>query len=107
MATSRQIDSAALKANLPPMLLQLLVENAIKHGIARTPGGGCVGIQAHLANGMLQLTVSNPGRIDPHSRGHGVGLAYLRARLDQGLPGARFVLEPRGDEVQARLEIPQ
>lgn len=107
LRVAQQIDSAALKANLPPMLLQLLVENAIKHGIARTPGGGCVGIQAHLANGMLQLTVSNPGRIDPHSRGHGVGLAYLRARLDQGLPGACFVLEPRGDEVQARLEIPQ
>lgn len=107
LRVERRIDNAALKAMLPPMLLQLLVENAIKHGVARTPGGGCVRMHAHLADGMLQLTVSNPGQIDQHNRGHGVGLAYLRARLDQGLPGARFVLEAKGDEVQARLEIPQ
>jgi hypothetical protein len=107
LQVERDIESAALAAILPPMLLQLLVENAIKHGIARTPGGGRLRIQARLERDILKLQVSNPGRIEANRRGHGVGLAYLRARLDQGLPGARFALDQHDGEVHAHLEIPQ
>ena len=101
----QQIDADATQAQLPAMALQLLVENAIKHGIASRPGGGEVQIRATLDNDVLRLRVDNPlptGSEPTH--GHGVGLAYLRAQL--GMRG-RFVLQPAGDRMQALLEIPQ
>ncbi|GAB3748146.1 sensor histidine kinase [Lysobacter olei] len=102
----RDIATEARDARLPPMLLQLLVENAIKHGIARTPGGGELGMSAWCDDGRLVIEVSNPGRVDQSAGGHGVGLAYLRARLAR-TPGDRFELVQNGARVLARLEIGQ
>ena len=103
----RDIADAALDAELPPMLLQLLVENAIKHGIACTPGGGLLRISARIEDDQLCVEVENPGRVEQGSQGHGVGLAYLRARLAQDLPHARFALEACDGSVRAILTIPQ
>lgn len=103
----RSIEPAALDAQLPPMLLQLLVENAIKHGIACTPRGGELSLAARVENGALRLEVGNPGRIAPSDERRGVGLAYLRACLGDSLPGARFTLEEHDGGVLARLDIPQ
>ena len=102
----RDIARDALDAQLPPMLLQLLVENAIKHGIARTPGGGELGVSAWRHGGKLAIEVSNPGRVDASAGGHGVGLAYLRARLARE-SGSHFDLAQNGPRVLARLEIAQ
>ncbi len=102
----RDVDDAALDANLPPMLLQLLVENAIKHGIACTPGGGRLRLRATRDAGTLRVVLENPGRLQQHSRAHGVGLNYLRNRLAQ-LAGARFDLVEAEGMVRATLEIPQ
>lgn len=107
LTVERDIEAAALDASLPPMLLQLLVENAIKHGIARTPGGGSLTLSARLEAGQLRLCVSNPGRLQRTERSQGVGLAYLRTRLAQGLPGAHFGLDERDGRVYAQLDIPQ
>jgi LytS/YehU family sensor histidine kinase len=102
----RDIASEALEAQLPPMLLQLLVENAIKHGIARTPGGGELSLSAWRRGGKLAIEVSNPGRVEPAAGGHGVGLAYLRTRLARE-PGSSFELQQNGSRVLACLEISQ
>lgn len=103
----RSIEAAALDARLPPMLMQLLVENAIKHGIACTPGGGELSLSARVESGRLRLEVGNPGRLVPGDERRGVGLAYLRACLADTLPGARFTLEERDGGVLARLDLPQ
>jgi hypothetical protein len=92
-------------ARLPPMALQLLVENAIKHGISRTAGGGELLIGASLPDGRLVLRVAHPGRIAPTGEGTGVGLAFLRQRLDT--IAGRFSLEEHDGTVVATLEIPQ
>ena len=102
----REVDAAALDATLPPMLLQLMVENAIKHGIACTPGGGVLGIRASLLQQRLNLVVENPGTLLQNSRAQGVGLNYLRSRLAQ-LPGASLELVQIDGRVRATLEIPQ
>ncbi|MCF7223408.1 sensor histidine kinase [Marilutibacter chinensis] len=102
----RDIAGAALDAQLPPMLLQLLVENAIRHGIATVPGGGDLGVSAWRHDDRLMIEVSNPGRLDASAGGHGVGLAYLRTRLARE-PGNRFELQQNGPRVLARLEIAQ
>ncbi|CAB3772329.1 membrane protein [Burkholderia sp. MSh2] len=99
------IAAGAEQARLPAMALQLLVENAIKHGIAARPGGGEVRIHATLDGDLLRLQVDNPiGTGSPDVDGHGVGLAYLRAQL--GARG-RFALQPVGERMRAILEIPQ
>jgi len=106
------IDPAALSARLPPMALQLLVENAIKHGIAVHPGGGELHLCAYLEGGRLRVEVDNPAAHDAGSGGHGIGLAYLRAQLGIDavpLPSGRgtFLLERQGDRMLARLEVSQ
>lgn len=105
LRVERAIEPAALGARLPPMLLQLMVENAVKHGISRTPGGGVLRIEATLAGGALRLAVENPGRLDAASSGHGVGLSYLRSRLASS--EARFSLDAADTRVRATLELPQ
>ncbi|MBA8682844.1 sensor histidine kinase [Stenotrophomonas tumulicola] len=92
-------------ARLPAMALQLLVENAIKHGIAVSPAGGELRIATRLQDDVLHVCVENPLGVSVDTAGHGVGLAYLRAQLD-GTAG-RFALRRQGDRMQALLEVPQ
>jgi signal transduction histidine kinase len=106
------IDPAALSARLPPMALQLLVENAIKHGIAVYPGGGELHVRAQCECGVLRLEVGNPAVPQTTTEGHGIGLAYLRAQL--GIDAApssssrgTFRLERQGERMLAHLEIQQ
>ena len=107
LQVDRDIAPETVNAQLPPMLLQLLVENAIKHGIARTPGGGRVSLQARMEGDRLRLTVESPGRLDADARGQGVGLNYLRSRLAQGPGEGQFTLTQQGERVRAMLDIPQ
>lgn len=110
----RDIDPAALSMRLPPMLLQLLVENAIKHGISRVPGGGELRIAARVRDAALHIEVDNPGVLAPigpvnvevHGRRGGVGLAYLRAQLATDARNA-FSLEQSSDHVRATMDIAQ
>ncbi len=106
------IEPAALSARLPPMALQLLVENAIKHGIAVHPGGGELHLRAYLEGGRLRVEVDNPAAHDAGSEGHGIGLAYLRAQIGIDAvpsPSGRgtFLLERQGERMLARLEVQQ
>jgi len=105
---------ATLDVLLPPMTLQLLVENAIKHGIAPRPGGGGIHISAQLERpGQVLITVRNPGRYlpNPAAPGHtGVGLpnAHERLQLLFG-PTASLVIADdarQADTVTAELRLP-
>ncbi|UOG76353.1 histidine kinase [Hymenobacter tibetensis] len=79
------IDPAALSALIPPMTLQLLVENAIKHGIAPRPEGGFVHVRAQpgtaATGNHLHIVVRNTGRYQPRPNHDGVGLRNARERL--------------------------
>ncbi len=76
----RDIAPEARRAAVPALLVQGLVENALKHGIAPRPEGGWVALSAIIAGGQLRLTVTNSGRLGPDA-GAGVGLANARQRL--------------------------
>jgi len=67
-----------------PLLLQPLVENAIKHGVAPDPGGGLIRVSGRREGKMLVLTVSNTGQASgpAPSKGTGVGLRNLKSRLE-------------------------
>ena len=70
-----------LRAELPPMMLSTLVENAIKHGIAPKPLGGIVKIGAARDGDRIKVSVADDGVGFLGSNGSGVGLANTRARL--------------------------
>lgn len=101
----RDIDAAALDARLPPMTVQLLVENAIKHGIACTPGGGALTLRITRAEGALHVEVTNPLPSAATPLGTGVGHSFLTHRLDRC--GGRFEFGPCDGRFRARMEIPQ
>jgi len=77
-----RIDPAAEPALLPTLLLQPLVENAIKHGIAALPDGGTLLVAADIVEGHVTLRVENPADLEvPPPQGLGIGLRQVRQRL--------------------------
>jgi signal transduction histidine kinase len=81
------IDSAALSAEVPWLVLQPLVENALQHGIDPLTGGGVLRVRAAVADMRLHLSVSDSGRGFPPGfsleRSRGIGLRNTRARLER------------------------
>src|SRR5688500_4843470 len=59
LAVRFDIDPATLEARIPPMALQPLVENAIRHGIAREPSAGRVEVRTLRTNGSLRIEIAN------------------------------------------------
>ena len=101
------VDERAREHLVPPMLIQTLVENAIKHGISRLPEGGAVRIEARKQCDDLHVRVTNTGRI-VGGEGRGIGLAnsLVRLRLSFG-DRVRLELRESGmDEVTCEVLIP-
>jgi len=85
LSVAIDVDPAVLDARVPHLLLQPLVENAVRHGIAPRARPGRVGIQASRSGGQLQIDVRDSGDGLPPDRliamNDGVGLGNTRARL--------------------------
>jgi hypothetical protein len=69
------------QAQIPPMLLQTLVENAIKHGIAHSSKEGLIQIKGELLGNLIQLQVINPGHLKTRGESTGIGLVNSQNRL--------------------------
>ena len=110
LQVSVDIPAELLRAQVPNLLLQPLVENAIKHGIAKCVAGGTVRVTGACHNSNLCLSVYNDGPslpIDWEAPQTGVGIGNLRTRL-QILHGNESELQlrraaPGGVEVVVRL----
>ena len=77
-----ETDSGCDHCVVPPLFLQPLVENAVKHGIAGLVDGGTIRLEARCRDGRLHVTVDN--QFDPEApapRRHGLGLQNVRSRL--------------------------
>ena len=104
------VDPGVEDAKVPYLILQPLVENAIRHGIAPHLFAGKVSVTARAVGGRLQLLVRDdgPGASDDDGARPGIGLTNTRARLAR-LYGRDFALEvgnlPEGG-MQARIELP-
>lgn len=84
LQVQKEIDPSTVSCLLPPLILQPLVENAVRHGIANMLSGGTIIIQAQRLQDQLQLMVENP--IDPETqtkKGTGLGIRNVRARLEK------------------------
>jgi hypothetical protein len=102
---ARETDSGAVTCLVPPLLLQPLVENAVKHGIAQLVEGGTIRMTATCAGSTLTITLENP--CDPdrqRPRGVGLGLEVLRRRLTNQYGAADSVYAQERDG-QFRVEV--
>ena len=102
------VDQGLDREPVPPMLLQTLVENAVRHGVAQLPHGGDLVIGVHRGLEHMVLSVSNSGHYEPGKvNGTGIGLRNTRKRLDLIYgPGARLHIENRSGMVVTEVEIP-
>ncbi len=78
------VSAEAAACLLPPMLIQPLVENAVKHGICHLTEGGTIRVTARRAGSLLYIGVDNPVDPDPPAggaKGQGIGLNNVRLRL--------------------------
>jgi LytS/YehU family sensor histidine kinase len=76
------IDDATLQNQVPPMMLQTLVENAIKHGISKQMKGGVVKIVSGIRGSQHELLVQNTGQLNGVSKnGGGFGISSTKDRL--------------------------
>src|SRR5215207_11216027 len=120
-----EIAPETLDARVPNLILQPLVENAIRHGIAPRAAGGTVGVTTRRDDSLLEIRVYDDGpglwrdvsapssstsssSTSTPGEGGGIGLANTRARLAQLYgEGHRFDVRDRGEGgVEARLVIP-
>jgi signal transduction histidine kinase len=112
LTTAVEIDPAALDALVPILVLQPLVENAVRHGIAKRLDGGQVIVRAERLDSVLRLRVADNGPGLPagweEEQHSGVGLSNTRARLRQ-LYGAAHRIEMRNRPsggVELTLTVP-
>ena len=105
----RDYDATLERALVPPMVLQPLVENAIRHGIARHGKGGSVTISTRAANGGVELEVRDDGPGFPATAtGGGIGLSNTRLRLERlyGTRASLTVGNNPGGGAFSRIRLP-
>ena len=123
LQTDFRVDPPADKAQIPSMLLQPLVENAIKYGVTPQEGGATISLVAQVVGPRLRVTVSDTGpgvrkggsgdlaALDGHARRYtstGVGLANIRDRLAQAYgDDHRFeIRSPESGGFAVMIELP-
>ncbi|MFD1552120.1 hypothetical protein DNU06_00520 [Putridiphycobacter roseus] len=75
------IDPASLEFKIPPLTIQTIAENAIKHGLSKLEEGGDLIIKTEVNADILMVTISNTGQMNPGNSNHGIGIENTRKRL--------------------------
>ena len=108
LRVSYEIDEETLDNPIPPMMLQTLVENAIKHGIGKTIEGGEIVIAAKEFNNHYELKVVNTGKLDKEPLHEGFGLSSTSNRLNLifGEQATFSIFQSDVNHVEAKAIIP-
>ena len=103
-----EVDPAALSCAVPPLILQPLVENAVRHGIAHLVEGGTITLRAARSPAALTIVIGNPCDPDrPRRRGTGIGLDNVRRRLRASYGSDAWVdVEETDTYVRVSLTLP-
>ncbi len=109
LKTNISMDDASAQCLVPPLLLQPLVENAVRHGVASVVEGGTIDITASLRDGMLRIVIDNPAdpeRVD--QTGEGIGMQNARGRLQTVSDGkAVFQAAENDGRFHVSIELPR
>ncbi len=103
------INQCALDTPIPPFLLQTLVENAVKHGIAKSKSGGTIELSAKCMDDNIQLSIRNTGIYIPPKEINGVGLQNTTERLAM-LYATNYRFDIRqldADTVEVTISLPK
>ncbi|HUP19883.1 MAG TPA: histidine kinase [Gemmatimonadota bacterium] len=110
LAVEFHVDPGALDAMVPNLILQPLVENAVRHGVASRPAGGRISVTAERTDGRVTLAVRDDGDGAPPGAPSrtGVGLGNTRARLEElyGPEHGFTAGAAEGGGFEVRIEIP-
>ncbi|MEO5647597.1 MAG: histidine kinase [Chitinophagaceae bacterium] len=104
-----QIDEETINQPVPPMMLQTLVENAIKHGISKHIDGGHIKIISSYSGNSYELTVQNSGQLNGNINGDGFGIQSTQDRLNLLYQGkANFQIRNMdSNTVESKVTMPQ
>jgi two-component system sensor histidine kinase AlgZ len=102
-----QLDPSVDSARLPPLVLQPLLENAVRHGVEPAEGGGLVRVRTRSRLGRAEITIDNTVGSTASRPGHGLALANVRERLRllHDLD-AQFEVQPADGHYRVRLVVP-
>ncbi|MGB3617969.1 MAG: histidine kinase [Catalinimonas sp.] len=107
LRTRVDITPEAMQVRVPPMIVQTLVENAVKHGISKKTDGGFIHVQGSVEQQRLQLTIKNSGVLQSINTG-GFGILNTKQRLEllYGNEDAFHICQEEPEIVNAHLQIP-
>ncbi|MFK7001845.1 sensor histidine kinase [Flavobacterium oreochromis] len=102
-----EIESDTLQFSIPPMIVQMLVENAVKHGVSNIKEGGIVKLISSIIKNELHLIVENTGFLKKNSTSTQIGVKNIKERLFL-LYGNRATFEiiEKNNIVKAKVVIP-
>lgn len=102
-----QTDESCLAVQVPPMMIQTLVENAVKHGISPAPGGGKISLSAQIQDKNLSIIIRNSGKYAPaNPAGYGIPNTRQRLRLIYGEEAGFAIYQENPELVRVSLNIP-
>ena len=108
LGVAEDLDPAAADAPVPPLLLQPLVENAVKHGIAGRLDGGTLTLVTKRHGDRVSIVVENPADADvPRPAGTGTGLSNVARRVAASWGDAgRFLARRTNGAYRVEIDLP-
>lgn len=105
---SIDLDEKSSHVKIPPMSIQLLVENAIKHGLSNLPQGGFIEVRTAADQENLKVSVTNSGKINSAKSSSGIGLKNLSERIELvfGKVSDFELIQNENESVTAMFKVP-
>ena len=107
LQVSWELDADAGQARVPPLLLQPLVENAVRHGIEPTDAGGTIRVRTRVKLGRALVSIVNSVPAEPSEPGNGIALRNVRERLRlMHDVAAQFEARREADVFRVQIVVP-
>ena len=102
-----ELDAQAASARVPPLILQPLVENAVRHGVEPSAEGGVIRVRTKVKLGRAVLSIANSVPKEPSRPGHGMALKNVRERLRlMHDVAAQFEMRQDADVFRVQIVVP-